>query len=400
MKTLCNVTCSLVFVGLLAAASHPAAAQQPSVTTVRGVLTGPRVAVFTTPDQSCSPMDIPDAPTRAFRDYQGTIHLISASTVLNASLGPTLESVQHNCQAAYWSKLDPNPADYDDRTWLDSFYNIDGTNIVALGHMEYHGWSHPGECSEQGNYSASCWYNADTFHLSKDGGYHFASFGAPANYVAGVPYTYVANSGPEGYSIDTNIVKAGDWCYAVATGWSWPGNCNNYCRVYGGGSPIRTSNILDPSSWRAWNGQEFSVSFADPYLGSIAHPFDHIFSPIFYLANVNAINVDGKSGLFVATIADPFNDQYGPPGLYLSTSPDMVQWSTPTLVVTIAQLLAKEPKGGDWTYGYFSLLDPNSTDDNFSTITDNPYLYYVRSDNSHCCYTRVLFRQRIKLTWK
>lgn len=403
MKHFVPGTYAVLFFALIAAATAEiAAAQQPAgISRVFGELTGSRAAVFDTSKDSCELIDIPDAPARAFRDYQGTVHLVSSHYVMRASLGPTLETVKHSCEVAYWSRHDPNPADFDDNTWLDSFYSIDGQQIVALGHMEYHGWEHPGECSEQGNYSAACWYNADTFHLSKDGGYHFRSFKAPGNYLVGVPYRYVVNDGPEGYSVDTNIVKAGDWYYAMATGWSWPGTCylTNHCRVLGGAAPIRTSNILDPTSWRAWDGQDFDVTFVDPYLGPVTHPREHIFTPIPTITYVNAINFHPASNLFVATLFDPFNNFYGPPGLYLSTSPDLIQWSHPTLVVTIADLLAKEPKG-NWSYGYFSLLDPNSTDPNFSTITDTPYLYYVRSDANDCCYVRVLFRQRIQLTWK
>jgi hypothetical protein len=48
---------------------------------------------------------------------------------------------------------------------------------------------------------------------------------------------------------------------------------------------------------------------------------------------------------------------------------------------------------------YFSLLDPKATDPNYSMITDDPYLYYVRSDENHGPYKRVLFRQKIKLDW-
>ncbi len=33
------------------------------------------------------------------------------------------------------------------------------------------------------------------------------------------------------------------------------------------------------------------------------------------------------------------------------------------------------------------------------TITDTPYLYYVRMDGNHPPYQRVLFRQKIKLDW-
>jgi hypothetical protein len=400
MKHCPHLASLLLTLALIAASSQGAAAQPPSgIAIVQGALAGSRTAVFDTRKDSCELIDIPDAPARAFVDYQGTVHLVASHYKMRASLGPTLATVRHNCEVAYNSHHNADPAAFDDSTWLDSFYSIDGKKVAALGHMEYHGWEHPGECSEQGNYSASCWYNGDTFHVSNDGGYHFGSFKAPANYILSVPYEYIVNDGPEGYSIDTNVVKKGDWYYAVATGWGWPNNCwTSNCLVLGGAAPIRTNNILDPTSWRAWNGQDYTVSFDDPYLLPVVDPLEHIFTPVPTLGYVNAINFHPASNLFVATLLDIWDNYYGPPGLYLSTSPDLIQWSQPTLVVTIADLLAKEPPG-NWSYAYFSLLDPNSSDSNFSTITDEPYLYYVRSDDNHGPYTRVLYRQKIKLSW-
>src|SRR5271165_1570576 len=169
------ILCGLVVVAVAAAQSRPAAAgqQTPSQTaTLRGVLEGPRTVVFDTAKDSCELIDIPDAPARAFRDYEGTVHLVASHYIMRQSLGPTLESAAHSCQVAYNSAHDPNPADFNDSTWLDSFYSLDGKQIVALGHMEYHGWEHSGECHSQ-NYTPACWYNADTLHVSKDGGYHF-----------------------------------------------------------------------------------------------------------------------------------------------------------------------------------------------------------------------------------
>jgi hypothetical protein len=64
--------------------------------------------------------------------------------------------------------------------------------------------------------------------------------------------------------------------------------------------------------------------------------------------------------------------------------------------VTQAKLLAKEPVG-NWSYAYFSVLDPTSNDLNFSTIDDQPDVYYVRMDKNHSPEARVLFRQRIRL---
>src|ERR1700730_4111851 len=148
------------------------------------LLDGARVAVFDTARDSCELIDIPDAQARAFRDYKGTVHLVASHYVMRASLGPTLENMKHNCQVAYNSQHDGNPANFDDATWLDSFYSIDGIRVAALGHMEYHGWEHAGMCKTKIDTGiGDCWYNVDTFYLSEDGGYHFASRKAPANYV-------------------------------------------------------------------------------------------------------------------------------------------------------------------------------------------------------------------------
>jgi hypothetical protein len=394
----------LIVVAVAAAQSNlgPTSQQPANIPTIKGVLDGSRSVVFDTATESCELIDIPDAPARAFRDYTGTVHMVASHYIMRQSLGPTLESAKHICDVVYNSAHDPNPADYNDATWLDSFYSLDGKEIVALGHMEYHGWEHPGECHSQ-NYTAACWYNADTFHLSHDGGYHYESFKAPANYVVGLPFKYAVGAGPEGYSVDTNILKVGELYYAMATDWNWPPNCTptgpKHCLVPFGGSPIRTSNLLDVTSWRGWNGTDFSVSFADPYLGPVDDPEAHVYTPVPYMYYVNAINIHEPSGLFVATLWDPWNTAYGPEGLYLSTSTDLVSWTQPRLVVTQAALLAKEPKG-NWSYAYFSLLDPNSNDANFSGIGDNPYVYYVRSDDDHGPYVRVLYRQPVKLTLK
>jgi hypothetical protein len=66
--------------------------------------------------------------------------------------------------------------------------------------------------------------------------------------------------------------------------------------------------------------------------------------------------------------------------------------------MTLDQMLRREPEG-NWSYAYFSLIDPKASDPSYATITDHPYLYYVRMDNNHGPYQRVLFRQKVKLDW-
>ncbi len=365
-------------------------------------LDGPAIAAFDTSKESCEQIDIPDAAARALRDYKGTVHLIASHSVTRAGLGPTLETAKHNCQIVYKSAHDGNIADFNDYTWLNAFYDIDGKTIVALGHMEYHGWEHPGMCAPKTD-TATCWYNVDTFNISEDGGYNFARPKPPGNYFVSLPYKYQTNQGPEGYSVDTNIVKAGAWFYASVYSWAWPPNCGRGkgaqpCLVPDASCPIRTANILDPSSWRGWDGKDFTVTFVDPYRGPVANPAVHVCVPVPYLDYSTGINYQPASHLFVATLWNQGSGSFGPEGVYFTTSPDFVHWSKPALALTLNQMLRREPEG-NWSYQYFSLIDPRSTDSSYMTITDAPYLYYVRLDGNHPPYQRVLFRQRIKLGW-
>jgi hypothetical protein len=365
-------------------------------------LVGPAVAAFDTKRDSCELTDIPDAAARAFRDDKGTIHLIASHSVTRAGLGPTIETAKHNCQIVYNSQHDGNIADFNDYTWLNSFYNVDGKKILAFGHMEYHGWEHPGMCSLKTD-TVTCWFNVDTFNISEDGGYHFARPKPPGNYFLSLPYKYEPNKGPEGDSLDANIIKVGGWYYGAVTAWGWPPGCGGDkgqrpCLVPDGACAIRTSNILDPSSWRAWDGRDFTITFVDPYKGPVSDPKAHICALVPYLDYSTGINYHPASRLFVATLWNQGSASWGPEGVYFTTSPDFIHWSKPVLALTQNQMLRREPLG-NWSYQYFSLIDPNSSDSSFMTIANTPYLYYVRMDGSNPPYQRTLVRQKINLSW-
>jgi hypothetical protein len=365
-------------------------------------LQGPPVAAFDTARDACEQIDIPDAAARAFRDYAGTIHLIASHYVTRAGLGATLETVKHDCRVVYRSRHDGNVADFDDATWLNAFYNIDGKRIVALGHMEYHGWEHAGMCKVKTD-TAACWYNVDTYNLSSDGGYHFARPQPPLNYFAGLPYRYEVSQGPEGYSVDANIIRVGRWYYDAVNAWGWPPGCGaasgqHPCRVPGGACAMRTDNILDPASWRGWDGHDFTVGFVNPYREDVTQPATHVCTPVPYLDMSTGINFHPQSGLFIATLWSFADFGIGPAGVYFTTSTDFVHWTQPALAITLHQLIEREPPG-NWSYQYFSLIDPRSADSSFMSITDSPYLYYVRLDGDHGPYRRILFRQKVSLSW-
>jgi hypothetical protein len=203
--------------------------------------------------------------------------------------------------------------------------------------------------------------------------------------------------------VDANIVKVGEWYYDFVSGWPWPPNCGagkgqKPCLVPGGTCPIRTNNILDSSSWRGWDGKDFAVTFADPYRGTVANPPAHVCALVPNIEFTTGINYYDASHQFIATQYSSVETAYGPAGMYFTTSSDFVHWSKPALAMTQNQMLMREPEG-NWSYQYFSLIDPKSRDSSYMTITDTPYLYYVRMDDNHGPYQRVLFRQKIKLDW-
>jgi hypothetical protein len=131
----------------------------------------------------------------------------------------------------------------------------------------------------------------------------------------------------------------------------------------------------------------------------VANPKAHTCAPVPYLDYCTGINFHPASHQFIATLWNQGSaSSRGPEGVYFTTSSDFVHWSKPRLALTENRMMRSEPEG-NWSYAYFSLIDPKSTDSNYMTITDNPYLYYVRSDENHGPYQRVLFRQKINLTW-
>ena len=107
--------------------------------------------------------------------------------------------------------------------------------------MEYAGWKHPGMCASNTD-MATCWYDADQFLLSNDGGYHSPRPSRPPKYLLSLPYKFELNKGLEGYSVDTNILKVGDWYYATV--FSWASECNQGQAEPDTGAAIRAAKQL------------------------------------------------------------------------------------------------------------------------------------------------------------
>jgi hypothetical protein len=366
--------------------SREAAAALPQIS---AAFVGPAQAIFDTRTQSCELIDIPDQPARAFRDDRNNVHLVASHYVVRAMVGPTLNKLRQDCRVIYRSPEDPDPAHFQHRNWLAAFYGVKGRGISALVHSEYEADAIPGMCATPAA-TDNCWWNTITFARSVDNGYTFQVPKPPRNLVASVPYPYVKGNRASayGYDMPTNILRINRFYYAMLN--DWPFKAQKY-----GPCLMRTMDIFDPASWRAWNGVDFSVRFINPYQESNSQPEQHVCAPVL-AGEVESLVFHEQTGCFIATQFTP-DGRFGPPGFYLVASADLIHWSEPTLVASRKELLERESRG-NWEYGYFSLIDPASSDRNFSTISSTPFVYYVRLDNNHP-YARILFRRQIKLVF-
>ena len=339
----------------------------PTATTV-----GRPEAVFVRAATACAPTFFPDTAAKGFRDWTGKIHLLATWQQNYALEGMDFNSLHLNCQLLYQGKHLPNPAAFDDHGWLTSFYTDDGRTVFALIHDEYHGAEHPGACAFRDN--KHCWYNAITSTKSLDGGKTFNHPPPSDNLVATLPYRFGTVPMPAGYFEPSNILKVGHFYYVAVRaehrGLQLAGTCI-----------LRTSDLSDPKSWRAWGGRDYTVEFINPYHGAAIMPAEHICSAVSRsrLAwPVSSIVHSSAKSMFIAVMQATSLYPAGlvkTDGIYLSYSKDLLDWSVPKLLMS-ARSVFRFDCHTDEPIMHPSLLDTSSTDRNFIEIGEHPYLFY------------------------
>jgi hypothetical protein len=336
--------------------------------------------VFDWSTERCAESHVPDTPARAFRDAAGTVHLIATHHTNRAFTGPGLDALAPGCEVLLASGRADDPAALDDLTWLAATYTEDGRTVYALAHHEYLGHLRPGRCA--GATYQQCWSNAVTFAWSSDGGRHFRQLPAPGRLVATPPYPYRGDHGRRvGYFNPSNIIaRDGDYyvmLFAEAEGAQARGVCL-----------LRSGDLADPASWRAWDGEGFGVRFVDPFGAAPEHPEQHVCTPVapHSLGNlVTSLTRHEASGLYIALSAAYRAPRPGAAkvaGIFAATSPDLIQWSAPELVWA-APILWRHGCDGAPVF-YPSLLDPDTTSRNFETVDDRGFVYFTSVNLSNC----------------
>ena len=355
---------------------------------------GTEKIVFDWSADQCEPEDIPDLPARAFRDSNGKVQLIAAHLTNRRMIGDDLDSLKKDCNVVMHSDHDPDPAMYDDNEWISATYTPNGETVYALIHNEYQGSAHPGQCPS-GNYM-NCWYNSITMAVSYDSGKTYTHVKAPGHLVASVPYPYVPDAGPYGIFEGSNIFynEKDSYFYKMI-------HLEDYQLQKRGAGIMRTLDLADPSSWRAWNGHDFSVRFINPYKEIGYDPADHVCEPVSFdkigkMADNLTFNTFFNKFMVVGTANkwDPEREKevYG---FYYSLSDDLINWSDTNLIME-CELWWTNDNSVD-RLGYPALIDPSDTSRNFSNTGQRPYLYFTRW-NQNTDLDRDLVRVQIEFT--
>jgi len=372
-----GIACALVAGLAMAPAAHAYTFGEPGVRA-----TGPEVRVFDYSTQRCHGDDIPDQPTRAFRNAAGNVILINTHHHVRRYVGGSLATVAKPCPGTIMlSGVSRDPSLYDDREWLASTYTHNGTTVYGLIHAEYQGWQ-DGGCGTSFEDRKKCWYNAVTLTRSDDGGASFSHAPAPTHYVAGPPYRYSPGIGPIGFFQPSNIVRGHDGMYYVLV------HVEGHGAQPTGSCLWRTSDLADRRSWRAWGGTAFDVEFRDPYV----HSYDPA-EGVCALISRNQIGTRSESltwstylKKWVLVGSANNADGVSGPGFYYHTSDDLINW-------TRGKLLMQGPLpwayqcGGPEVLRDPSVLDNDSKSRNFETIGQRPYLFFTRFHLNGCAWS-------------
>jgi hypothetical protein len=356
-------------------------------------ITAPAVTVFKHATQACDDIDIPDAPARAIRLADGSVRLFAPHYRDRTLVGSDLLSLKPDCHIVYQGAENADPAQFDDRLWIASVWTPDGNSVYALVHGEYQGNMHPGQCPS-GRY-IECWYNAITLAHSDDGGRAFTRSPDNKGLVAAIPYRYDIQAHRNiGYFNPTNIVSDGEYFYAMV-----------HAAAYGlqqhGDCLLRTRDLSDPASWRGWDGEEFTVSFVDPYR-SMDPSGQHVCRPVASLGyGPLSLVRHAPTGQYLALFVAENDTRTAAPAyaVYVAASPDLIHWSDKSKIMPIT--LPNEAKCGDpLPLAYPSLLDPQSSSRNFETVGDQALLFLTRFNLDHChtSLDRDLIRYAVAIT--
>jgi hypothetical protein len=342
------------------------------------IIGAPQV-VFDWSEEACLSGTYPDLPARAFHDYRGRVQLLLSHYVNYRLTGPSLERLRVDCDPVLVSPEDPRPAVFADREWIASLFTRDGRTIWTLVHDEYQGNLHPGRCPSR-SYNR-CWYNAVTLARSDDGGRSYRPVrDGPRRLVGPPPFRYRRDLGMRGVFAPSNVVRGRDGAlYALVRVRDLSGR-RGVC-------VLRTPNIASPLGWRAWDGVGFRVSLRNPYRTAGRRQIPCALVDPGRIAEMgDSLTYNRALGRYLLvglSQSGPLSVDRKEPGIYYSTSEDLVHW-TPRALIASAVTKHSHRCGGPAAIAYPSVIDPASRSRTFATSGSRPFLYFTRLRYEGC----------------
>lgn len=340
------------------------AAENPPLAAV--TLVGPPTIVFAATRDACDGDDVPDAPTRAFRDAGGRVVIFGLHTKNRALRGADLLSVKIDCTPTLPSAGNAEPSAYDDASWIAATWTEDGSRVQALIHHEYQANTHPGRCAHK-EYLA-CWYNTVVAASSVDSGRSFAR-ASPPKVVAAAPFRQETSQGRHrGFFNPSNIFGSGPNRYFLSSTTGWSGQDGGACL-------FRTTDPGKPDSWRAFDGKGFTAAYPDPYRAkATGQPCKTIWP---FPAPVGSVVRHRPSGMWLAVFQASAGGEFPEAGFYTTASRDLVTWDKPRLLLAGKTLYDDPCRSGGRLISYPTLLDPQAEGRNFDDVGARAELFFA-----------------------
>ncbi len=134
---------------------------------------------------------------------------------------------------------------------------------------------------------------------------------------------------------------------------------------------FRTTDLDDPTAWRGWDGEDFTITAVDAYADDAAGadgPRCARVGP----APISGLVWSDDLELFIASGGFA---QFGTNGHYLLFSRDLLTWSDPVLVRPAEFVFTTDTP--PWE-PYGTLIDHGSASASFDTVGTTPHLYFTR----------------------
>lgn len=184
-------------------------------------------------------------------------------------VGPRLDALRHSC-SPYTTVVPPDPemSHMGGDVWVEAPFVLNRTHVYALTHVDQYNatihWAH--NASLPLHYTGTNKYSAVTLYASSDGGGSFRpARPEPGHLVAASPYDNRDGHLGRGlgFGMPSSVFrdpKDGMFYTMLLTNWG-----RDVLAQKGGQCLLRTSDITDPGSWRAYGGASCSTWSDRPF---------------------------------------------------------------------------------------------------------------------------------------